>query len=163
MIFNRILTYILAGVLILCAGLLVIQTVRLFQAQRTVLQYEKLQLDATTAAAVARSEVRSTEAGLKAAYEVNRRALNDQVKTLSHTRDILYKRLRVAETNTPCQVSSAASHPDAGTAPQRGVESELHGPVVPTELDEAYRADLIRVHLLNCQTQYEQVREMLKR
>lgn len=113
--------------------------------------------------AEATAKARSTEAALTEAADTSRKELNVQVTTLTHQRDDLARRVRLASAGRSgeLRLSALPQAPSIGGSTDRSNESLVLGSLGEADVDEAARADLIRTHYLACKAQYERARASL--
>ena len=164
---DAIKEYIWIALLIATGGLLVAQTMRFHTSQ---LEMAKLELGianarAETAIAVeaASASVRKTEQGLNQSSATTRKETNEAIRNLTVQRDSLLRRLLNAEANgassAPLPKASAAT--DAGGVAQASPRTEFLGKIGSEDVEEALRADTIRLQLVACYRQYNEVRKAL--
>lgn len=149
--------------------LLVLQTVRLDLTERNLVRVSDT-LDqeralAQAALTVSTIAARETELGLGVSAALTRKETNDQVEALSRQRDDLLKRLRNAESKaaTAVVVSKATAVACTGEAPRVGDPAELPATIGRADVEEASRADTIRLHLAACYRQYDEARQALSK
>lgn len=149
--------------------LLALQTVRLDGAQTDLAKAKEVleQEHAVAAAALTVSTIaaRETELGLGVSAAATRKETNDQVQALSRQRDDLLQRVRIAESKaaTAALVSKATAVAYTGPAARVGDPAELLGTLGSADVEEATRAETIRLHLAACYRQYEQARQALSK
>lgn len=149
--------------------LLALQTVRLDLTQKDLAKVSEAlaQEHAVAQAALTVSTIaaRETELGLGVSAASTRKETNDQVEALSRQRDDLLKRLRNAESKaaTAALVSKATAASCAGPAARVGDSAELPATLGQADVEEASRADTIRLHLAACYRQYDEARKALSK
>lgn len=149
--------------------LLALQTVRLDLTQKDLAKavdtLDQERAVAQAALTVSTIAARETELGLGVSAASTRKETNDQVEALSRQRDDLLKRLRNAESKaaTAALVSKATSASCAGPAARVGDPAELPGTLGSEDVEEASRADTIRLHLVACYRQYDEARKALSK
>lgn len=113
--------------------------------------------------AEATAKALSTEAALTEAADTSRKELNVQVTALTHQRDDLARRVRLASADRSgeLRLSAIPQTPSLGGSADRSNESLVLGSLGEADVDEAARADLIRTHYLACEAQYERARASL--
>lgn len=116
-----------------------------------------------TALAARQGEFRKTEILLNNSAAETRKATNDQDLIRNTQRDVLLKRVRVAEANaaTNTLVSQVTTVTGAGPAPTGGDGPDLLGSLGSADVEEANRADTIRLHLKGCYADYNRAKEAL--
>lgn len=127
------------------------------------LEFSQAKQKAVLDLAEATAKARSTEAALTEAANTSRKELNVQVTTLTHQRDDLARRVRLASAGRSGELRLPAI-PQAtslGGSADRSNESLVLGSLGEADVDEAARADLIRTHYLSCEAQYERARASL--
>lgn len=160
-------TYV-AGALALVFGLLLmVQTVRLTGAQ-TALNKVKLELSeqkalASKAVAMATTQARETEQVLSEKASSTKKETNDQIRNLTAQRDALLKRVLNAELDaaSAAVVSKATSATFPGAVAKGSHGGELLGSFGQEDVEEALRADSIRLQLAACYRQYEAAKKAL--
>lgn len=149
--------------------LLALQTVRLDLTQKDLAKaketLEQEHAVASAAMAVSTIAARETELGLGVSAANTRKETNDQVQTLSRERDALLRRVFIAKANaaTAAIVSKATAASCDGTTPRGDDSAELLGTIGSADVEEATRADTIRLHLAACYEQYDQARQALSK
>lgn len=111
--------------------------------------------------AQAQQDLRTAEAKLTASATRARKEKHEAVRSLTNQRDILLDRLRIAEANARAGVSGATPNSGDGQATGDDNGAELPGSIGEEDVREATRADEIRLNLLACYKQYEEVRKAL--
>jgi len=165
---EKVKAHIWMGLAILVSGVLIVQSVRLHNAQQEVAAVHSYMASEQAKAAVVMAELeakaRATEQSLQTAAAEIREQTNATIRTLSFQRNDLAKRVRLAEARahhiSPLPGSDSATSP--GAAPLGDYGSELLGSFGEEDVDEAYRADTIRLHLAACYRSYSEAREALK-
>ena len=148
-------------------SLLVLQTVRLDMAEHdlekvtdTLNQERALAQAALTVSTIA---ARETELGLGVSAASTRKETNDQVEALSRQRDDLLKRLHNSESKAAAAavVPKATATTCTGEAPRVSDPAELPATIGREDVEEASRADTIRLHLAACYRQYDEAKKAL--
>ena len=168
MIYDKIKAY---GFQALCMVLLILLTVQTLRLHHSQIQ----EAEATTTLANERSvaasalvkreaDTRVTENGLSTGASETRKVTYDQVTNLTNQRDALLKRVRNAEANAnKSSVSKACTTTSTGQALDKDVGGELLARIGEKDVDEAIRADTLRLHLKACYLQYDAAREALSK
>lgn len=164
---DAIKEYIGIALLVVAGGLLVAQTMRFQNSQLEIakLKVEIADARAQTAIAVeaASASARKTEQGLNQSSATTRKETNEAIRNLTTQRDALLRRLLNAEANgassAPLPKASAAT--DAGGVAQASPGTEFLGTFGSKDVEEALRADTIRLQLVACYRQYNEVRKAL--
>ena len=112
----------------------------------------------------AQVEVRSTETELSNTAADIRKTTNEKINSLTSERDTLLHRVRSAEaTARKLQLSKATSTGANGQASEGSAGTELLATIGEQDVEEANRADTIRLHLEACYRQYDGAKEALSR
>ena len=159
--------YIAAG-LVLC-GLLGLQTWRLhtttitMATERVAIANERAQASAERMKM--ESGIRVVENSLQVAAAQTRKESNAALQTINTDRDRLVNRLRSAEANaaTSKLVSKLPSDSSAGQAITGNNGAEFPATIGEQDVQEASRADTIRVELNSCYSQYDKAAESLRK
>jgi len=166
---DAIKEYLGIALLVVIGGLLVAQTMRLHKSQLEVagLELEIASERAATAIAVAAAieSVRKTEQDLGLSSAVTRKETNEAIRNLTAQRDSLLRRLLNAEANgaTSSPMPKASAAASTGGATQGSDGTQLPGTIGSEDVEEALRADTIRLQLAACYRQYNKAREALSR
>ena len=164
---DAIKEYLGITLLVAAGGLLITQTMRLHTSQLEIAKLELEMSDARAQTAIAveaaSASARRTEQGLSLSSATTRKETNEAIRNLTTQRDALLRRLLNAETNrtssTPLpQATSATSA--RGIAPANS-GAEFLGSFGSADVEEALRADTIRLQLVACYRQYEEARKAL--
>lgn len=115
----------------------------------------------------AQKQLRDIEAQLVQETAEIRKQTDEKVRALVAQRDTLLRRLRLAELAQasgvkPPGLSCASPAAAAGQAAPGAGAAELPRPLGEQDVDEALRADTIRLNLLACYVQYERAEAALK-
>lgn len=159
--------YLAVALATVFGGLLIVQTVRLHGAQLEVAELQvEIESEKATAAhalAVSTIEARETEIALGSKASDTRKETNEQIRNLTVQRDALLKRVLNAELNAAAAavVSKATSTPISGRASKGSDGGELPGSLGQEDVEEALRADTIRLQLAACYRQYEAAKKAL--
>jgi 2-methylaconitate cis-trans-isomerase PrpF len=155
-------------VVVMTAAAIGIPTWRLQQEREahaiTKLEFETLRAESAQRIADAEAAARAAESKLRSSTHQIREKTNAQVRDLAVERDALAQRLRVAEARLAAASGAVSGSPGApadGASASGGDGAELPAPIGAADVDEAYRADVIRLNLLACYEQYEQARKTL--
>lgn len=118
---------------------------------------------AATALAVSTIAAREKETVLGSKAADTRKETNEQIRNLTAQRDALLKRVLNAELNAAAAgvVSKASSATFPGAVAKGGHGGELLGSLGQADVEEALRADSIRLQLAACYRQYEEARKAL--
>ena len=113
--------------------------------------------------ATAQTEVRSTEAGLADGAGQDRKKTNEQIDSLTSQRNALIRRLRIAEDRATrsMQLPKDSKPASDGHATGDGDGTQFPATIGTEDVEEASRADTIRVHLEACYSQYNRVKDAL--
>lgn len=159
--------YLAVALATVFGGLLIVQTVRLHGAQLEVAELQvEIESEKATAAhalAVSTIEARETEIALGSKAADTRKETNEQIRNLTAQRDALLKRVLNAELNAAAAgvVSKATSATFPGAVAKGSHGGELLGSLGQEDVEEALRADSIRLQLVACYRQYEAARKAL--
>jgi hypothetical protein len=166
---DTIKAYFYQGLCVILGLLLGIQSYRVATAQAAEWKAKNTlsTAQATVAAnlALGESKNRKTEGDLVAKAADTRKDTNEKTTVVYRDSDALLKRLRIAESN----LATERLMSKAGTIGSNGQASTgSNGGEVPTEIgeedvQEAKRADLIRIGLTACYKQYDEAREALSK
>lgn len=123
-------------------------------------QYDKERLHAQEQLTLAMQNNRQAEQQLQVVADQERIKANEQINTASRRADALVVRVRNAEAAaaTSRLVSAAIKTSCAGQAPARSDGPELLNSLGIEDVQEAERADKIRIALGACYTQYYEAR-----
>lgn len=169
MIYDKIKAYGFQALSLVLLVLLATQTFRLHYAElreaKAITTLANERASSAEALVASQEETRIAENALSANAAETRKVTNDQVRTLTTQRDVLIKRVRVAEANaaTATLVSKVTAATSDRAAPQGNHGGELLSTIGEQDVDEAIRADTIRLHLVACYRQYDQARETLSK
>lgn len=164
---DTIKAYLGVALAILFGGLSIVQTVRLHDAQLEVadlrVELESEKATAANALAVSNIAARETEIGLGSKAANTRKETNDQIRNLTAQRDALLRRVLNAELEAAAAavVSKASSATFPGGASKGSHGAELPGSLGQEDVEEALRADTIRLHLAACYRQYNEAKKAL--
>jgi hypothetical protein len=164
---GTIKTYLGVALATLFGGLLIVQTVRLHDAQldaakvRTELANQKAQ--ASNSLTISTIEARETEIVLGSKAADTRKETNEQIRNLTVQRDALLRRVLNSELNAAsvAVVPKATTTPIVGKAAQGSDGRELLGSLGQEDVEEALRADTIRLQLAACYRQYDEAKKAL--
>ena len=148
-------------------SLLAVQTWRLHTAQLdtatavTTLANERA--IASEARSTQNTDFRKTEIALSNFDSQTRKNTNEQVRIVAAQRDTLLNRVRIAEASAKSGgLSCSTTTSDDGASTSRRDKPELLAQIGTADVLEAERADVIRLHLEACYTQYNRAQEALK-
>lgn len=166
MILGQLKAYGWMAAAIALAVLLGTQTWRLHLAQLEVAATTTQLANERAAAAVelaeAQAAARNTETKMNTVAAETRKETHDQVRTLTTQRNALLDRVRRAEARAAAAQLPQASATACSGAPASGDHgSELLATIGTADVEEANRADTLRLHLLACYRQYDAAREAL--
>lgn len=102
--------------------------------------------------ATAQARMRAEEQELAVAAAEIRRKTNEEIHTYIRQRDALADRVRLAEARA--RVPSTPAAPSDAAVALVGPRPELLGTIGVADVDEAFRADQIRLELIACYAQY---------
>jgi hypothetical protein len=145
----------------------VFQTYRLGAAKdaaaQATLELSEARRVAQEELAKAQSQVRKVEEDLQTKAAEVRKETHDQISALGAQRDALLVRVRRAEaaTTAPVRMPEASSFTCTGTLAPGDSGAELLGSIGQEDVEEASRADLLRIHLKSCYEHYENARKLL--
>lgn len=160
-------TYLAVALATLFGGLLIVQTVRLHGAQLDVaelrVELESEKATAANALAVSTIAARETEVGLGSKAADTRKETNDQIRNITAQRDALLRRVLNAELEAAAAavVSKATAASFPGRVAQGSDGAELFGSLGQEDVEEALRADTIRLQLAACYRQYNEAKKAL--
>lgn len=153
---------LLVLVALVLVSLLGFQTWRLGQAQLEIAelqsQYASEKAAAMERLALANKKARDVEEGLNEKVALQERIGNEKIHAISVQRDALVVRVRRAKAAAHTRVSKATADPADDPSGRVGDAAELSGSLGVEDVEEAARADTIRVELLTCYAQYEAAR-----
>lgn len=160
---------ILAGACVALVLLLGLQTYRLGEVQKDLLaekaSYSEAVARSERARSVALAEANKINSDLQESYNAERKTLRENVSIATADADALRKRLRNATANlATARLINSTGVGEAGNDGDRTVLYEkIAGQDVPAtyseiDIDEAHRAEIIRLNLLSCYKQYDEVR-----
>ena len=159
----KVMGVLIAGMVLL--GLLAMQTFRLHASQLEVARMESTlaseRAAASAALAAKTAQARRTEQELQQAAHQTRKEKDDAIATLTAHRDALLKRLRDAQHAAGTRLPGTAATASTGQAALGDGGSWLPAPLGEQDVDEAHRADVIRLALLACYRQYDAARQAL--
>lgn len=166
MIFTKVQLYAAAVAVAVLTGLLGVQTWRLHISQletaKAVTTLATERAVASEARAVQQSNFRKTEINLGNSAAQNRKATNDQVRSLDVRSASLLQRVRNATAAQSGDVPSTPSVTSPGQVVPRSSEPELLGQLGEEDVREANRADTIRLHLAACYADYDRAKAALE-
>lgn len=160
--------WITGGIIAALLGFTTLQTVRLHEAEQALSQAEVAASASARAAAEAlakaQKDYRNKEHALLSQTAEIKRKSNEQINALSAQRSELLKRVRHAEARaaTNLLVPRSNKDPGNGETPSGDAPTEFLGSLGSADVEEAARADQIRLSLLACYEQYDSVRDKLK-
>ena len=166
---EKIKTYFWGILAFLFGGLLLVQTIRLelaqTEAERAIKSLDSKISFAQAELAEANIKAREKEQGLNTSASTTRKETNDKIRTLTTQRDNLLKRVLIAESKeaSASYLPQSNSASCIGTASERSDRTELLGSIGTKDVEEASRADTIRVELLACYKHYEDAQKALSK
>lgn len=117
------------------------------------------QRDSARRVIAAQEKVRQAEHKLAENTAKSREEIRKYEKAISDQRAGLLTRLRAAEERARrAGMSKASTASGNGEVVSGDVGAEFPGTIGPEHVEEAYRADLIRKHLIECYVQYDAAR-----
>lgn len=107
---------------------------------------------------------RQNEQKLQADASDVRKETNEAIQTVGTHRDVILKRLRTAEANlaTARLMSRTSSDSSNGTVASGDTGTGLLATIGAEDVDEATRAETIRLHLKACYARYDQVQVAMR-
>lgn len=165
---DAIKAYAFQGICVILLVLLGVQTWRLHGSQLEVAKLNvtisKEREDAALALQKAEKRARDTEQSMQASAEQTRKDANHAVSVAGNERNDLLKRLRVAESKLKSvQLSESPAASSNGASLKRDAGAELPATLGEADVEEAYRADVLRIELQSCYKQYDDAREALRK
>jgi hypothetical protein len=158
---------LLAAVIVLI-GLLGVQRWQLYSIRAELVMTQLLMAQerelATARLVLAQEEYRAKERHLTSTVAATQKETRAQIKVFTGQWGALVQRVRVAEAKTLAArtaVSQATADTADGQTASGDDEPELLASIGVTDVDEARRADEIRISLLACYVQYEAARTTL--
>lgn len=168
-VIDSIKTYFWGGLAFVLGSLLVVQTIRLDIAQTEAEDAIEALANETSLAqaalAISNIAAREKEQGLNNSAGATRKETNEKIRTLTAQRDDLLKRVRIAESKAASAAHLSKSNPAScsGTASKGSDGAQLLGSLGSADVEEATRADTIRVQLLACYKHYEDAQKALSK
>lgn len=165
---DLIKSHISQGIAVVLLVLLGVQSWRLHDTQlelaETKIKLSSEQAKAAKALAMTEKAHRAVEQSLQDTAAQTRKEANHAVSVAVTERDSLLKRLRDAEAKLAQhrRVSEASPASIAGSGIKRDAGTELPATLGEEDVEEAYRADILRIELLSCYEHYERARQALK-
>jgi len=165
--YNKALKWLAIAAFLVAAGLAIVQTLRLHTAQldqaEAAVALATERREAAVRLAQEQAQVRKTENTLQASAAQTRNDIHAATFAITTERDALLNRVRLAEARAAkaalSRASAAAGTPEAGPV---GDGTGLLATIGSADVDEAYRANLIRVALLGCYRDYDAAEAALK-
>lgn len=166
--FDKIIAYGATAIALTLGVGLGVQTWRLHTAHIALaaeqVSISNVRTKAATDLANAQAKHREIEQGLNTSAAQTRKETNDQIRVLSAQRTSLLDRVRLAEARaTTSNMSQASATPSNGTVAGRIDGGELLGSFGTEDVEEATRAETIRLHLKACYALYNRSAEALSR
>lgn len=163
---DTIKAYLFQGLCLVLLVLVGVQTWRLHNAQLEELEAKTTLSNERAAAAVAlakqEQEHRDKERSLQASANQSRKETNEALSLSNARRDDLLKRLRNSKATDNRCVSEATTTTSTADARSSDAGGELPGSLGEEDVQEASRADIIRLELISCYRQYEDARKALE-
>lgn len=161
-------TWIRIGVVLGFVLILLYVMSEVYQAGKQEVQqlWDQDRLSWVTQRVASEKKLREMEADLARQAASLRESTDEKLRVLAAQRDDVARRLRIAEAarsggQREPGVSGSAADPSAGSLAFGSSVSQLPGSIGEPDVDEAYRADVLRLHLLACYSQYQRVEEAL--
>lgn len=164
-VFKRVLPSWVAPTIILVLGFAFFGVVQIKNAEITGLISERDKLITESQVKLAQDtvKVRSTETALVTASMDTTKELNAEIKTLTRRRNALLDSLRIAKnTANYVELSPTTAATGNGEATTGNYGSQLPATIGVEDVEEAERADTIRLHLAKCYTDYYRAKDALK-
>lgn len=165
---DKVLKYLAVTLFLLTAGIAIVQTVRLHTAELDKADAEIALATARQQAADKRTQyqaqVRQVDNSLQASADQTREQINEATQSIAAQRDALLERVRLAEAakrQLLAAVSKATSAPSDAEAVPVGSGTQLLATIGSADVDEAARAERVRVALVGCYKDYETARAEL--
>lgn len=168
MIFNKLIAFVATGVALILGVGLGVQTWRLHTAYITLaaeqVSIANVRTKAASDLADAQAKHREIEQSLNISASQIRKATDDQILVLNNQRSSLLDRVRLAEARAIAPyMPKASTTPSAGTVAGRSDGTELLGSFGSEDVEEATRAETIRLHLKACYSLYNRSAEALSK
>ncbi len=168
MIFDKLKAYgfmALSGVLAVLLGL---QTWRLHTAQidlaTNLVAIAGVRTKAATDLAESEKKARETESTLNESAAQTRKETNEKITDLTARSTSLLDRVRIAEARAATtKLSQASTTTSDGSVAGRSDGTELLGSLGTADVEEATRAETIRLHLKACYADYNRVAKALSK
>lgn len=170
MITDKLKATACAVIAVLCMLITLYQTSRLVsiktEFQKAQLEWQTERTELATQLAKEQAKVRTAEQKLQTDVDNARKETRDEINKLNTDRDALIKRLRQSQRGIiigSAGVSGSAQAAGDGKAAGLDVATELLATLGEEDVDEASRADTIRIALNACYRQYEAARAVINR
>jgi hypothetical protein len=163
---DSIKAYFFQGLCLVLLVLVGVETRRLHNGQLEELEAKTTLSNERAAAAVAlakqEQEHRDKERSLQASANQSRKETDEALRLSTTRRDDLLKRLRNTKTATNHCVSEATTTTSNAATGSADPGSELLGSLGEEDVQEAGRAESIRLDLISCYRQYGDARKVLE-
>ncbi|HNK16095.1 MAG TPA: hypothetical protein PLZ20_16105 [Nitrospira sp.] len=134
-----------------------------FQIKELENQLLTMQRDAEQYRAASEVKARSAETELATGAAETRKKTNEKTRTVdARSRDLLEWVRRAEEAKRNLELSRSSSTADAGATPPGDHGTQLLGSLGGADVEEAQRADTIRLHLKACYADYARAEKTLK-
>lgn len=166
---DKIKAYFFQGLCVILVILLGIQSYRVATAQAAEWKAKNTlaTAQATAAANLALGEGknRKTENDLTVKAAETTKDTNEKTTIVYRDSDALLKRLRIAESNLATErlLSKTRTASSDGQTPIVGNGGEVPAEIGEEDVQEAQRADIIRIRLIACYKDYDDAREALSK
>ena len=166
--FDKIFAYGATAIALILGVGLGVQTWRLHTAQITLaaeqVSIANVRTKAATDLAAAEKKTRETESALNQVASDTRKETNEKITVLTARSTSLLDRVRLAEARAATSnMSQASATPSNGTVAGRIDGGELLGSFGTEDVEEATRAETIRLHLKACYALYNRSAEALSK
>lgn len=145
-------------------GLLLVQTYRLYTTQLELVtvreEWSGERAAAAAALAAKAAQARATEQTLQAVADQTRKEKQDEITALAAHRDALLKRLRSLQ-SSGTRLPGTSPATSTGTVAAGSDDTRIPAEIGEQDVEEAMRADTIRISLLACYRQYAAARKAL--
>lgn len=149
----------ISGVLLVC---LIASSLSLVSKDKTISklksEIQQIELDNITKLAKAQAETLKAQQQIQKSTEAIRKETNAQIKNITVQRDALLARVRNAEQAADAGMSEASSDSSLGRITLGEIEPEFLATIGTEDVEEAGRADEIRLQLISCYREYNGVK-----
>lgn len=134
-----------------------------FQIKELETQILTMQRDSERALASAEAKARSAEAKLTQGAAETRKNTHEKTRTVdARSRDLLEWVRRAEEAKRNLELPATSATAGLGSTPTGNPGTQLLGSLGTADVEEARRADIIRLHLESCYANYARAEETLK-